>query len=91
MGRADTTTKASPAIAAWAKKASEAADQTDVARVWNPGGARMSVAGSSFMVRRKTRAAPARMPGATKGTVTVRSLTEENGRLGCGLLPRCGD
>ena len=57
--------------AALAKKASEAAAQIDVARVSNPMGLKINVAGSSFMVSRNTNAAPAKMPGRTNGTVTV--------------------
>ena len=63
--------------AARAKKASEAADQMEVARVVKPMGLRISVAGSSFIVSKNTRAAPATMPGVTNG-----SVTEENTPIG---------
>ena len=55
--------------AARAKKASEAALQTEVARVSKPMGLKMSVAGNSFITSKKTSAAPARIPGLTRGTV----------------------
>ena len=56
--------------AAWAKKASDAAPQMEVAKVEKPIGRNIRVAGSSFMVSRNTRAAPAKIPGRTKGRVT---------------------
>ena len=63
-GTEETRTSNRPGAAARAKKASSAADQMVVARVLNPMGLRISVAGSSFMVSKKTRAAPETIPGA---------------------------
>ena len=57
-------------MAARAKKASEVNDHTEVARVVKPVGLRIRVAGSSFMVSRNTREAPATMPGRAAGSVT---------------------
>ena len=56
--------------AAWAKKASDEADHTAVARVLNPSGPSISVAGSSFIVTRKTNAPPISIPGLIRGPVT---------------------
>ena len=67
MDEAAISRRAGPA--ARAKKASEAADQMEVARVLKPIGLKIRVAGSSFMVSRNTRAAPAMIPGCTSGTV----------------------
>jgi hypothetical protein len=52
-----------------------------VASVSKPIGRRRIVAGSSFIAERKTRAAPARMPERTSGTVTRASVPS-------GPLPR---
>ena len=57
-------------MAARAKNASDVKDHTEVANVVKPVGLRIKVAGSSFMVRRKTREAPAMMPGRAAGRVT---------------------
>ena len=67
--------------AALAKNASDAADQMEVARVLNPMGLKISVAGSSFITSRKTSAHPASSPGRATGKVT-----DEKARMG--LLPR---
>ena len=67
--------------AARAKNASEVADQTDVARVWNPSGPSIRVAGSSFIVRRNTSAAPISTPERIRGRV-IRAITRR------GLWPR---
>jgi hypothetical protein len=61
----------SAGAAAWAKYASDTAPQTVVARVLKPRGARMSVAGSSFIVVKKTRLAAATIPGRNNGRVIV--------------------
>ena len=71
MGTDEATMRMRAGAAAWAKKAAEAADQVDVARVVNPIGLRMRVAGSSFIVMRKTNAAPASIPGRIRGSVIV--------------------
>ena len=71
-GMDETAISSSAGAAARAKNASSAAAQMDDARVVKPMGLRISVAGSSFMVRRNTRAAPVRIPGRTSGSVTVR-------------------
>jgi hypothetical protein len=71
IGTEDINIKSRAGTAARAKKASEVADQIEVASVLKPMGLRSSVAGSSFMVVRKTRAAPAKIPGRTRGRVTV--------------------
>ena len=42
----------------------------DVAKVWKPMGLNINVAGNSFIVSKKTRAAPDTMPGRTNGRVT---------------------
>lgn len=42
----------------------------EVAKVVNPMGLKISVAGNSFMVNKNTKAAPDRIPGSTKGRVT---------------------
>ena len=69
-------------MAARAKKASAVNDQTEADRVLNPVGLRISVAGSSFMVRRKTSDAPATMPGLAAGRVTeVNAPNGERPRL----------
>ena len=70
MGTEESNINNKAGTAALAKKASEVADQTEVARVLNPIGLSSKVAGSSFMVVRKTRPAPAMMPGLTRGKVT---------------------
>ena len=49
------------------KNASDEADQMEVAKLLKPMGARMSVAGSSFMVRRNVKAPPAKSPGINNG------------------------
>ena len=69
---ADTAINRSEGAAARAKKALSVADQTRVARVLNPVGERIRVAGSSFMVVRNTSAAPVRSPGLIRGTETWR-------------------
>src|SRR5215217_6392836 len=71
MGRAETKIRSSAGAAARAKKASEVAVQILVAKVSKPRGERSRVAGSSFMVVKKTSAAPARMPEEAKGAVMV--------------------
>jgi len=60
----------SAGAAARAKNASEAAAQMDVANVVKPMGLKISVAGNSFIVNKNTRAAPDRIPGSTRGSVT---------------------
>ena len=65
--------------AAWAKNASEAADQAEVARVLNPIGPKTRVAGSSFITSRNTRAAADAIPGLAKGNVTE-VMTCQGGR-----------
>lgn len=60
----------SAGAAARAKNASVEADQTEVASVWNPRGPSISVAGSSFIVRRNTSAAPISTPERIRGSVT---------------------
>tara|TARA_Y100000031_G_C7934464_1_gene254206 strand:+ start:238 stop:528 length:291 start_codon:yes stop_codon:yes gene_type:complete len=69
-GMEETSISSSAAAAAWAKNASEVAAQVEVARVVKPTGLRISVAGNSFMVSKKTKAAPEMMPGLTRGIVT---------------------
>ena len=71
MGIEDSTIRSRAGTAAWAKRDSEVADQTEVANVLKPMGLKISVAGSSFIVVRKTRAAPVRIPGRIRGRVTV--------------------
>ena len=53
--------------AARAKNASDAALQIDVASVLKPGGLKINVAGSSFIVNRKTRPEPANIPRNARG------------------------
>ena len=77
----ETRISSNAGAAARAKNASEAAAQMDVANVVKPMGLKMSVAGNSFIVSKKTRAAPDRIPGSTRGRVT-----EVNTRKG--VLPR---
>jgi hypothetical protein len=71
IGTDDINIKSRAGTAARAKKASEVADQIEVANVLKPMGLKISVAGSSFIVVRKTRAAPAKMPRRIMGRVTV--------------------
>ena len=80
-GIADAAISRRAGKAALAKNASEALDQIDVARVLNPIGLSINVAGNSFITRRKTKAQPANNPGRATGRVT-----DENARNG--LLPR---
>ncbi len=61
----------SAGAAARAKNASDAAAQMEVARVVKPIGLKIRVAGNSFMVNKNTKAAPDKIPGSTKGRVTV--------------------
>ena len=70
-GADETRMSSSAGAAAWAKKASEDADHMAVANVLKPSGLKMRVAGSSFIVMRKTSAAPDMTPGRTRGTVTA--------------------
>ena len=72
MGSDDIRISVRAGAAARAKKASEDADQMEVARVSKPRGLSISVAGSSFIDTRNTRAAPISTPGRTSGTVTLR-------------------
>lgn len=76
-GKADAAINSKAGRAARAKNASDAADQMEVARVVNPMGLRMSVAGNSFITSKNTRAHPASNPGRTIGNVT-----DENARIG---------
>ena len=61
----------SAGTAALVKNASSVAHQIDVAKVLNPIGPKMRVAGNSFMASRNTMAPPARRPGISRGKVTV--------------------
>ena len=70
MGMDDTKTSISAGAAARAKKASSEADHTAVASVLKPNGPKISVAGSSFIVTRKTSAPPISSPDRIKGPVT---------------------
>ncbi len=80
-GTADAVMSSSAGNAARAKNASEAADQMEVAKVLNPIGLSINVAGNSFITRRKTKAHPANIPGRAIG-----SVTEEKARRG--LFPK---
>ena len=64
--------------AARAKNASEAALQIDVASVLKPGGLKINVAGSSFIVNRKTRPEPANIPRNARGRVIRRKDCKED-------------
>ena len=86
IGTDEIRISASAGAAAWAKKASEAADQTAVERVLKPSGPRISVAGSSFMVTRKTKAAPINTPGPISGTVMVCMTWRELRPMAAGCL-----
>ena len=67
-GTADTKMSSSAGKAARAKNASDAADQMEVAKVLKPMGLRINVAGNSFITSRKTRDAPASIPGRAIGS-----------------------
>ena len=71
IGTEATRISMSAGAAAWAKNASSEADQIAVERVLNPSGPRISVAGNSFIVTRKTSAAPIRSPARISGAVTL--------------------
>ena len=70
IGTDDSNTNINAGAAACAKKASDEADQTEVASVLKFSGPSIRVAGNSFMDTRKTRAPAERMPGLIKGRVT---------------------
>ena len=68
------------------------ADQIETASVVKPVGARSSVTGNSFMVVRKTSAAPAQMPGRRSGSVTRQKVQRLLWpRLRAGLLETGAD
>ena len=62
-------------IAACAKNASLEADQTTVAKLLNPRGLKMSVAGNSFIVTKNTKTAPTRTLFLSNGNVTNHSVS----------------
>ncbi len=70
---AEKSTRSSAGAAARAKNPSAVADQMRVARVGKPVGLRRSVAGSSFIVVRKTSAAPLVIPPRAMGRVMRKS------------------
>ena len=70
IGIDDNTTSSNAGAAALAKNASEEVDQTSVAKVLKPKGPKISDAGNSFIVTRKTSIPPAIKALLTKGIVT---------------------
>ena len=75
MGMDETKISISAGAAARAKKASSEADHTAVASVLKPNGPKISVAGSSFIVTRKTSAPPISSPDFIRGPVTDSIIT----------------
>ena len=102
-GTPESNISASAGRAARAKKASAVNDHTEVASVVKPVGLSSRVAGSSFMVSRKTRDAPAMIPGRAEGSVTevnaprgdlprlraASSIRGFNWRSGCPYVTQC--
>jgi hypothetical protein len=76
VGIAATRTKASAYGAASLNRKIEVYVHISVARVSNPVGWSIKVAGSSFIAARKTRRVPERIPGAASGRTILRKVCE---------------
>ena len=72
MGTPAAATNIKDEAAVLVKNASDDADQIVVAKVSNPVGPRINVAGNSFIVNRNTKAALAKMLGIKIGNITRR-------------------